>query len=45
LGDTQWRKGVVKVKVVVEFIPDQEVKLQSELDAFREDEASFDSIT
>jgi KGK domain len=39
LGDSQWRKGMVKVKVIVEFIPDQEVKPQSELDVFREDEA------
>jgi KGK domain len=39
LGEKQWVKGRIKVQVVVEFCPDEEVKPLSELDAFRDEEA------
>jgi KGK domain len=39
LGEKQWVKGRIKVRVVVEFCPDEEVKPLSELDAFRDEEA------
>jgi KGK domain len=38
LGDKQWTKGRVRVRVIIEFDPDEEVKPLSELDAFREEE-------
>jgi hypothetical protein len=34
LGEKQWIKGRIKVRVIVEFEPDEEVKPLSELDAF-----------
>jgi KGK domain len=37
LGEKQWTKGRIKVQIIVEFTPDQEVKPQSELDVFREE--------
>jgi KGK domain len=39
LGEKQWGKGRIKVRVIVEFEPDEEVKPLSELDAFRDEEA------
>jgi KGK domain len=36
LGEKEWVKGHVKVRIVVEFCPDQEGELSSELDTFRE---------
>jgi KGK domain len=39
LGEKQWTKGRIKIQVVVEFYPDEEVKPLSDLDAFRDAEA------
>lgn len=39
LGEKQWVKGKIKVRVVVEFEPDEAVKPPSELDAFRDEES------
>jgi hypothetical protein len=39
LGEKQWVKGRIKVRVIVEFNPDEEVKPLSELDVFRDEEA------
>jgi KGK domain len=37
--EKQWVKGRIKVRVIVEFCPDEEAKTLSELDAFRDEEA------
>ncbi len=39
LGEKQWTKGRIKVRVIVEFEPDEEAMPLSELDAFRDEEA------
>jgi hypothetical protein len=39
LGEKQWVKGRIRVRVIVEFESDEEVKPLSELDAFRDEEA------
>jgi hypothetical protein len=36
LGDTAWRKGRIKIKVSIEFQPDEPQSLESPLDDFRQ---------
>jgi hypothetical protein len=36
LGEKQWTKGCLTVRVIVEFNPDEQVNKLSELDTFRE---------
>lgn len=35
LGEKQWKKGYIKVRIVVEFLPEQESEALSDLDEFR----------